>query len=163
LPFTYLGLPLGHSKPSNVDCLPLSIKVPWGKLQLVKSVLSSPPTFYMCSIKMPMDILNKIDKYKRHCLGMGADVNATKRPIAGWKLVTKLKLKGGLGVIKLRLQNDILLMKILHKFFNMMDLPWVKLLWSKYYRNGKVPGQSPKGSFWWRSILKLLNTFKGIA
>jgi hypothetical protein len=44
-----------------------------------------------------------------------------------------------------------------------LDLPWVKLLWSKYYRNGEVPNQSPNGSFRWRSILKLLNSFKGIA
>jgi hypothetical protein len=45
----------------------------------------------------------------------------------------------------------------------MVDLPWVQLLWSKYYSNGKVPGQRPKGSYWWRSILKLLNTYKGVA
>jgi hypothetical protein len=36
--------------------------------------------------------------------------------------VTKPKSKGGLGVIKLRLQNDALLMKNLHNFFNKEDL-----------------------------------------
>jgi hypothetical protein len=49
---------------------------------------------------------------------MGGDVNAKKPPLATWKLVTKPKSKGDLGVIKLRLQNDVLLMKNLHKFFN---------------------------------------------
>jgi hypothetical protein len=70
-------------------------------------------------------------------------------------------MKGGLGVIRLRHQNEALLLKNLHKFFTKADIPWVNLLWTKYYRNGKVPGHVIKGSFWWRHILKLLNTFKG--
>jgi hypothetical protein len=54
-------------------------------------------------------------------------------------------------------------MKNLHKFFTMAYLPWVKLVWSRYYRNGKLPNHVAKGSFWWRSLLKLLNIFKGIS
>jgi hypothetical protein len=41
-------------------------------------------------------------------------------------------------------------------------LPCVHLIWAKYYRNGKVPGHILKELFWWRGLLKLLNTFKGI-
>jgi hypothetical protein len=60
LPFTYLGLPLSHKNPSAQDCLPLVTRVErrlistliflsqGGKLQMVNSVLSSLPTFYMC-------------------------------------------------------------------------------------------------------------------
>jgi hypothetical protein len=54
-------------------------------------------------------------------------------------------------------------MKNLDKFFFKVDLPWVNLLWSQYYTNGRVPGNIMKGSFWWRSILRLLDNFKGIA
>jgi hypothetical protein len=42
------------------------------------------------------------------------------------------------------LQNEALLLKNLHKFFNKVDLPWVQLLWSQYYSNGKVPGNVRK-------------------
>jgi hypothetical protein len=35
----------------------------------------------------------------------------------------KPKEKGGLGVINLRLQNDALLMKHLHKFYNKVEVP----------------------------------------
>jgi hypothetical protein len=49
-------------------------------------------------------------------------------PLAAWKMVTKLKLKGSLGIINLRLQNEVLLMKNLHKFFNMHDLSWLNLI-----------------------------------
>jgi hypothetical protein len=84
-----------------------------GKRHLVNSVLSSMATFYMCSIKVPIEILNKIDMCRRHCL---------------WRKVTRPKMKGGLGVIKLRVQNEVLLLKNLHNFFNKVDLPWVHLI-----------------------------------
>jgi hypothetical protein len=44
-----------------------------------------------------------------------------------------------------------------------MNIPWVKLIWENYYSNGDVPGFRPEGSFWWKSLLKLLTTFKGIS
>jgi hypothetical protein len=72
-----------------------------GKLIMVNSVLSSLPTFYMSAIKVPIDILNQIDRYRRHYLWRGSDVNAKKPPLAAWKLVCRPKKKGGLGVIKL--------------------------------------------------------------
>jgi hypothetical protein len=76
LPFTYLGLPLSNHKPSIQDCLPLAERVErrlvstsifliqGGKLELVNTVLSSMPTFFMCSIKVPIEILNHVDKYR---------------------------------------------------------------------------------------------------
>jgi hypothetical protein len=64
---------------------------------------------------------------------------------------------------KLRTQNDVLLIKSLHKVFNKCNLPWVKLNWESYYSNGKLPSTSKFGSFWWRNITKLINQYKGIA
>jgi hypothetical protein len=134
-------------------------------LQLVNSALSSLPTFFMCTIKVQISILNQIDKYNRHCLWRGGDINGNKAPLVAWKLVTRPKRKGGLGlgVIRMRLQNEALLLKNLHKFYSKADLTWVKLIWNKYYNNGRLPGQIMKGSFWWRSLLKLITTYKGIA
>lgn len=57
-------------------------------------------------------------------------------------------------------QNEALLIKHLHKFFNRVDIPWVSLIWEKYYSNDKLPGVSNKGSFWWKDCLKLLGKFK---
>jgi hypothetical protein len=53
-------------------------------------------------------------------------------------------------------------MKNLDKFFNKADLPWVKLVWQNYYKNGQLPGRRKGGSFWW-SIAKFLDSYKGIA
>jgi hypothetical protein len=47
--------------------------------------------------------------------------------------------------------------------YSFADLPWINLVRSQYYANGRLPGNLRKGSFWWRSILKLLDTYKGIA
>jgi hypothetical protein len=50
-------------------------------------------------------------------------VNGERAPLVAWKKVTRPKMKGGLGVIKLRVHNEVLLLKNLHKFFNKADLP----------------------------------------
>jgi hypothetical protein len=67
-----------------------------------------------------------------------------------------------LGILNLKTQNDALLLKNMHKFFNRQDCPWVNLIWANYYRDGKIPNIQRKGSFWWKEILKLMDRFKGI-
>jgi hypothetical protein len=119
-PFTYLGLPLSSSNSTAQDCLPMVLRIErrlistslWltqvGKLQLVNAVMSSLLTFYMCTIKLPISIIKQIDKYKRHCLWRGGNLNAKKPPLAAWKLVTRPKKKGGLGVLGLRVAQVLL-------------------------------------------------------
>jgi hypothetical protein len=51
-----------------------------------------------------------------------------KSPLAARKLVCRPKKKGGLGIIKLRLWNEALLMNNLDKFFKKANLPWVNLI-----------------------------------
>jgi hypothetical protein len=113
-------------------------------------------------MKVLITIIEQIDKYKRHCLWRGSDINSKKPPKAAWKMVC-IPIEGGLGVIDLRVQNEALLLKNLHKFFNKDDLPWFNLVWDNYYRNDRLSNTTKKGSFWWRDLLKLLNTYKGMA
>jgi len=55
-------------------------------------------------------------------------------------------------------------MKHLHKFFNHENLPWVKLIWDNYCSNAILLGITKKKTFfWWRGIIKLLDTYKGLA
>jgi hypothetical protein len=37
-------------------------------MQMVDSVMSSLATYYICSNKVPIGILQQVDKYRRHCL-----------------------------------------------------------------------------------------------
>ena len=130
---------------------------------MVNSVLTALPTFYMCTFSLHVTIREQIDKYRKYCLWRGFDENNRVNAKAAWTLVTTPKEEGGLGVLDLKTQNEALLIKNLHKFFNKLDLPWVKLMLEKYYNNGKLPGQVKKGSFWWKNVLKLLDKFKDMA
>jgi hypothetical protein len=96
-----------------------------------------------------------IEKYRKHYMWRDSDLNDKKTPLAAWNLATKLKKEGGLGIINLQTQNDAL--------FNKLDCPWVSLVWENYYSNRRPPDHRPRGSFWWRAVLKLLNKFKGIS
>jgi hypothetical protein len=53
-------------------------------------------------------------------------------------MVCKPKKKGGLGILNLKLQNEALLLKYLHKFYDKMETHWVQLLWNTNYI-GKIP------------------------
>jgi mannosylglycoprotein endo-beta-mannosidase len=177
LPFTYLGLPLSINKPTIADFWPLVTKcerrlvafssflTEAGRLQLTNAIISALPTYAMSTFLLPKTIIKQIDKYRKHWLWRGSDLNSKKPPKAAWPLVTLPKDEGGLGVLDLTVHNECLLLKHLHKFYNRTSVPWVQLVWDKYHTGGKLPSQEVnfRTSFWWRDILKLLTQFKGFA
>ena len=74
------------------------------------------------------------------------------------------KQQGGLGVLNLREQNKALLIKHLFKFYNKVDVPWVKLIWEAHYHNNDVPHfNRSKGSFWWKDCMKMYDLFREMA
>jgi hypothetical protein len=80
MPFTYLVLPLGTIRPNVPEFAPLVCRIERrlagiskflsynGRLILVNSVLSTLPTFYMCSLKIPPQVIKQINKFRKHCL-----------------------------------------------------------------------------------------------
>jgi hypothetical protein len=135
-----------------------------GKLQLVNFVLSSLPTYSMCLVAVPVGVLEDVDRARRHVMCIKCDTNVKNKPLVAWRNCTRPKKKGGLGIINLRSQNIVLLLKFLDKFFNRHNIPWVNLIWNTYYSNGKLPqSKNERGSFWRKDLLKLYDTFKGIA
>lgn len=79
-------------------------------------------------------MIDNIERAMKQCIWRGNDQTKKGGNLADWPMVVKPKEKGGLGVKNLRLQNDALLMKHLYKFYTKADVPWVHLVWSKYYR-----------------------------
>jgi len=114
-------------------------------------------------LSLPKTVIKQIDKYRKHCLWRGSDVNSKKPPKAAWKLVCNSKENGGLGVHNLQIQNESLLLKHLHMFFNKSDIPWVQLVWHSHYNSGSFALYNRRGSFWWRDILKLLDSYKTLS
>ena len=130
---------------------------------MVNSAITPITTYAMCTIKLPKGVIDNIDRARKQCLWRGND-NDRKRGgnLVAWEIVMKPKEKGGLGVLNLRLQNDALLMKHLNKFYNRANIPWVDLVWSKYYTT-KVPHAAREsGSFWWKDVLRLNTIFRDV-
>jgi hypothetical protein len=174
MPFTYLGLPLGTTKPVIQDYMPLLSRVEKrlmgitsfasyvGRLTLVNSILSALLTYYMCVLHLPLEIIDQINKYRRHCLWRASNINKKRNCLAAWSKVQLPKSQGGLGVIDLATQNRALLLKHLHKFFNKADVPWVDLTWKVYYSANIAPrAHSPRGYFWWRALCICLINIEG--
>jgi hypothetical protein len=176
LPFTYLGLPLGITKPTLEYFLPMVNRVERilcgianfldyiGKLLMVKSVLASLPIFFMCCLDIPVSIREQLIKYMRHCLWRkkNGEVQSNGPALVSWDKICRPKNQGGLGVLNLSVQNNALLIKNLHKFFNKRDIPWVNMIWDSYYGNGALPSGRQEGSFWWKAHLKLIDPYKGM-
>ena len=106
LPFTYLGLPVGTTKPRIIDLMPLvdnmerrlsassSFLAQGGRLQYLNSALSSVPIFFLCSLDIPPGILKQLERIQRQCLWRknGQDHAPS---LAAWQLVCRPKNKGG--------------------------------------------------------------------
>ena len=132
------------------------------RLQLLTSVLSSMPIYFLCTLDIPIGIIKQLERIQRQCLWRG-NSDTPKQSLAAWELVCRPKDKGGLGIINLHLQNQGLLIKHLHKFFNKEDIPWVSLIWNSYY-DGVVPQATVLcGSFWCRDIFKLADSYRAIS
>jgi hypothetical protein len=174
LPFAYLGLPLGTTKPSVHDLTPIVDQIErrlnasarfldyGGRLQLVNSVLSSLPIHYLSSIKVHKTIIKLADRARRQCLWAREEDSSSTHSLAAWPLVCRPKNKGGLGIINFEIQNQALLLKQLHKFYSKADTPWVNLVWSLYSPDQAPHAQSRRGSFWWRDVFSLNNIYRGI-
>jgi hypothetical protein len=118
----------------------------------------------MCSVAIPVEAHEYIDRARRHCLWRKSDSDAKSRPLVAWRKCTRPKKKGGLGIINLRSQNTTLLLKHLDNFFHRRNIPWVNLIWNTYYSNGNLPqATKEKGSFCWKDLLKFVDTFRSVA
>jgi hypothetical protein len=173
LPFPYLRLPLGTTRPSVQDLSPIVDQIErrlnasarflgyGGRLELVNSVLSSLPLHYLCSLKVHKTVIKLFDRSRRHCLWAKKEDDTSCNALAAWSVVCRPKKHGGLGIRNLELQNKALLLKQLHKFYCKESVPWVQLVWSLYTQGAPQP-QSPRGSFWWRDIFSLVGDYRSI-
>jgi hypothetical protein len=143
MPFTYLCLSLGTTRPRMQDPLPLVDRVErglmasssflayGGRLQLIRSCLSSMPIFLLCSLSIPPGIITQLNRIIRQCLWRKKQGESTaSQSFAYWVMICKPKTKGGLGILDFKKPNEALLIKHQHKIFNKQNIPWVKLVWN---------------------------------
>jgi retron-type reverse transcriptase len=109
LPFTYLGLPLGTTRPKLEHFMPLMQRIERrlsctstflsqaGKLEMVNSVFSSSAIYFTGTLKLHKGVIKQLDRYRKHCLWRGADLLSKKPSKAAWPMVCVPKKQGGLG------------------------------------------------------------------
>ena len=119
LPITYLGMPLGASHKSPTVWNPILEKTErkltgWKKMylskggrhMLLKSILSSFPTYYLSLFTIPTHVANKIERLQRDFLW-----GDSKLHFVGWDKVCAPLQNGGLPIRKLTTFNKALLRK----------------------------------------------------
>lgn len=107
MPFTYLGLPLGTTKPTVDEFMPILKRIEKrlmginkllnysGRLLMVNSVLTALPTFYICTLHIPASIIEQIDNYRKHELWDNGDINRKGTCLVAGKRLVDQRNKGG--------------------------------------------------------------------
>jgi len=136
LPLTYLGLPLGATfkekaiwdsvigrLEKRLSDWKAAYLFKGGKLTLIKSVLSSIPTYYLSLFPLLASVAHKMEALQRNFLwgSFGSDF---KFYLVRWNMVKQPISLGGLGVKDLRLFNEALLEKWLWRFLNEKGNLW---------------------------------------
>ncbi|XP_010473202.1 PREDICTED: uncharacterized protein LOC104752695 [Camelina sativa] len=169
LPVRYLGLPLLTKRMSRNDYLPLIERIrsrisSWtsrflsfaGRLQLIKSVLTSLTSLWLSAFRLPKQCITEIESLFSAFLWSGPSLNPRKAKVA-WPEVCKPHNEGGLGVRLLSETNTVSLLKLIWRLLSAKDSLWVswsritlirgQTLWS-------VKGTTCSGSWIWRKLLK---------
>jgi hypothetical protein len=67
----------------------------FGRLEMINSVLTPTVTYAMCSVKLPIGVIDNIDRIIRQCLWRGNEANNKGGHLAAWPMVKRPKHKGG--------------------------------------------------------------------
>ena len=149
LPMSYLRLPLGASFKDKTIWNGIIEKMEhhlagWkhmylskgGRVTLIKSTLSSIPTYYLSMFPIPIGVAHRIEQIQRDFLwgGMGEEF---KYHLVNWDRVCEPLCYGGLGLRKLILFNQVLfnqalLGKWLWRYTMEKEALWHKIVELKY-------------------------------
>ena len=73
------------------------------KLSLVNSVITSLTIFALCTLKLPISIIELLDKIRRKCLWTKkTEQGEACNSLAAWSMICKPKECGGMGILDLR-------------------------------------------------------------
>lgn len=173
-PITYLGLPLTLKKPHRALYLPLIEKIEsklegWkskfisrgGRLQLMNSVLSSVPIYFMSSFMLPQWVIDRLDKIRRDFL-WGKSDNSRGISLINWEAVCIPKENGGMGAVDLKLRNWAILLRWWCRLYWQQNSLWSKSITMLRCISTDINGPkvwSTQGSFFWNDLHKIKHVF----
>jgi hypothetical protein len=144
LPIKYLGLPLGARYKSKEIWNPILEKmgkklVSWkrsylskgGRLTLIKSTLSSLPTYFLSLFTIPTSVAHHIEKLQRDFLWGGIGDEFKYHLVNRCTICAPIQ-QGGLGLRQIIPFNQALMGKWLWRFANERNAFWRQVIVSKY-------------------------------
>lgn len=131
-----------------------------GRLELVRTVLSVIPVYYMTCFRLPQWVINRLDKIRRDFLWGKADGRGIS--LTNWNATCIPRCYGGLGISDLNLVNISLLLRWWWKAYRDIDCLWTVTI-CKLRRKG-ARGEGPKvwtltGSFFWSQLQSIRRIF----
>lgn len=170
-PVSYLGMPLTVLKPSRHQFLPLIEKLEkrlqgWkqkllsrgGRFQLVKSVLSTIPIYYMQCFLLPNWVINKVDRLRRLFLWGKNKSNERGLSLINWGLICTPIEWGGMGMTNLKIQNMALLLRWWWRAHHDQNSLWTSIL-NRLRRRNQALLWFVTGSFFWRQLQSIQHIF----
>ncbi|XP_077242326.1 uncharacterized protein LOC143882797 [Tasmannia lanceolata] len=146
LPIKYLGLPLITARLTSRDCQPILDKIKqrissWsnchlsraGRVELVKSVLSTYQIYWSAAFHIPKATLNNIEKILRNFIWAGSNLEKSHH-LVSWNTICSPKSEGGLGIRKVSDLNLAAQIKQLWHILTKRNSPWVTWFDRKYIR-----------------------------
>ena len=132
------------------------------RLELIRSVFSSIPVYYMSNILFTKKFLAKLNAIIRNFWWTGVREETTNRSLClrAWKDICTPKAEGGLGIRNLYAVNKGLILMAAWRLAANPDDTLHKALQSKYFPNSSIwrPSLNVLKSAFWASILKVLPT-----
>jgi hypothetical protein len=167
LPCTYLGLPLSMHKISRLNIQPVIQRIGnrlpgWmprmlgsgGRIQMINSVISAIPNFFMACILWDAASIETINKLTRAFLWKNKKDIHGGHCLLAWDIVTLPKEQGGLGIRNLAKHNQALMANLAAKLLSGGAGPCFQWL-SRWYLQNQIP-ESPttQDTPFWKSMIK---------
>lgn len=159
LPFTYLGVPILKGKPKSIHLQPIIDKIKiklasWkvnllsftDRIQLIKSVLYSMPTYSFNIYSWPKSLLKELESIFRNFSWSG-DLKSRKLVTVSWKTICTPTDYGGLGLRSISKINEASMVKLCHDMFN-GENQWVIFLRSRVIRGNSCIKYHIYSSIW---------------
>jgi hypothetical protein len=171
-PQNYLGLPLSPDKV-RITALLTSIGradkylARWkaallntmGRAVLADSVLGNLLIYAMCAMELPKGALDRLDAKRRAFLWTGSNKVSGTRCLVTWDHECMPRESGGRGLKNLGVQNQCLLLKLLHRLYHPADSAWAR--WARRQIDLVTLHGDVDGSHW-GSLRRLLPTYRAI-
>ncbi|KAJ8485323.1 hypothetical protein OPV22_017808 [Ensete ventricosum] len=167
LPVPYLGLPLISTGINKASCQPIIQKIKnrissWknrllskaGRLELIRSVLTSYSIYWSHAFLLPAGLLHDIDKLLMNFFWNDTDGKAMH--MVNWDSICKPKDEGGLNLRHIRDWNKACMVKQLWDILQNKSSLWSQWVFARYLTKESIWETSAKTSHSaaWKGILK---------